>query len=220
LADDFGSELGFAAVAAGAANSAAILLRSASDRHPEGLANGSGQLGRNYMYHNSKAVVARGKGRNDTVFENTPGLNDFYFAGDGGEPGPYRHGQMPSGSASTRRQASAVAVAVAVAAGRQNGSEQPQDREQEADQAEHPVPFAKGEDAQRDQQDHVNDGQGYGPERSGHDRPPLWIPVVTGPERAEGRLEDVQPVTDGFGLLRAGASQGPLGIHGRTDGLQ
>ncbi|HUN35770.1 MAG TPA: GMC family oxidoreductase, partial [Trebonia sp.] len=70
------------AVSAGAANSAAILLRSASDRHPDGLANGSGQVGRNYMYHNSKAVVALGKESNDTVFEKTLGLNDFYFAGD------------------------------------------------------------------------------------------------------------------------------------------
>jgi len=72
-------------VSAGAANSAAILLRSASDRHPDGLANGSGQVGRNYMYHNSKAVVALSKERNDTVFEKTLGLNDFYFAGDGRE---------------------------------------------------------------------------------------------------------------------------------------
>src|SRR5690242_2182356 len=47
---------------------------------------------------------------------------------------------------STRRQAS---EAVAVTAARQDGSEQPQDREHEADQAEHPVPFAEGEDAQR-----------------------------------------------------------------------
>jgi choline dehydrogenase-like flavoprotein len=72
-------------VSAGAANSAAILLRSASDRHPDGLANGSGQVGRNYMYHNSKAVVALAKESNDTVFEKTLGLNDFYFAGDGRE---------------------------------------------------------------------------------------------------------------------------------------
>ena len=78
-------EADIVAVSAGAANSAAILLRSASDRHPDGLANGSGQVGRNYMYHNSKAVVALGKERNDTVFEKTLGLNDFYFAGDGRE---------------------------------------------------------------------------------------------------------------------------------------
>ncbi|HTU09067.1 MAG TPA: GMC family oxidoreductase, partial [Trebonia sp.] len=70
-------------VSAGAANSARILLRSASDAHPSGLANGSDQLGRNYMFHNSKAVVAIDKEPNDTVFQKTLGLNDFYFAGDG-----------------------------------------------------------------------------------------------------------------------------------------
>ncbi len=45
-------------VSAGATNSARLLLSSASDAHPQGLANGSDQVGRNYMYHNSKAVVA------------------------------------------------------------------------------------------------------------------------------------------------------------------
>jgi len=70
-------------VAAGAANTAKILLRSVSDRHPAGLANGSDQVGRNYMYHNSKAVVALDKERNDTVFQKTLALNDFYFAGNG-----------------------------------------------------------------------------------------------------------------------------------------
>jgi choline dehydrogenase-like flavoprotein len=70
-------------VSAGAANSARILLRSAGDAHPSGLANGSDQLGRNYMFHNSKAVVAIDKEPNDTVFQKTLGLNDFYFAGDG-----------------------------------------------------------------------------------------------------------------------------------------
>jgi choline dehydrogenase-like flavoprotein len=70
-------------VSAGAANSARILLRSASDAHPAGLANGSDQVGRNYMFHNSKAVVAIDKEPNDTVFQKTLGLNDFYFAGDG-----------------------------------------------------------------------------------------------------------------------------------------
>jgi choline dehydrogenase-like flavoprotein len=70
-------------VAAGAANSARILLRSASDPHPGGLANGSDQVGRNYMFHNSNAVVALDSEPNDTVFQKTLGLNDFYFAGDG-----------------------------------------------------------------------------------------------------------------------------------------
>ena len=49
-------------VSAGAANSAKLLLRSANDRHPNGLANGSDQVGRNYMFHNCKAVVALGEG--------------------------------------------------------------------------------------------------------------------------------------------------------------
>jgi choline dehydrogenase-like flavoprotein len=80
-------------VSAGAANSARILLRSASDRHPAGLANGSDQLGRNYMFHNSKAVVALDKDPNGTVFQKTLGLNDFYFAGDG-RPWPLGNIQM------------------------------------------------------------------------------------------------------------------------------
>ena len=40
-------------VAAGAANSAKLLLPSANDKHPNGLANGSDQVGRNYMFHDS-----------------------------------------------------------------------------------------------------------------------------------------------------------------------
>jgi choline dehydrogenase-like flavoprotein len=67
------------AVCAGAANSAKILLNSASDKHPDGLANGSDQVGRNYMFHNCKAVVALSKEKNDTVFQKTLGINDFYL---------------------------------------------------------------------------------------------------------------------------------------------
>ena len=80
-------------ISAGAANSAKILLRSVSDQHPAGLANGSGQVGRNYMYHNSKAIVALEKERNDTVFQKTLGLNDFYLAGNG-RPWPLGNIQM------------------------------------------------------------------------------------------------------------------------------
>jgi choline dehydrogenase-like flavoprotein len=69
-------------LAAGAANTAKILLRSASDACPTGLANGSDQVGRNYMFHNSKAAVALGKEPNDTVFQKTLAINDFYLAGD------------------------------------------------------------------------------------------------------------------------------------------
>jgi choline dehydrogenase-like flavoprotein len=63
----------------GAANSAKLLLASASDAHPAGLANGSDQVGRNYMFHNSQAVLALSKEPNPTVFQKTLGVNDFYF---------------------------------------------------------------------------------------------------------------------------------------------
>jgi choline dehydrogenase-like flavoprotein len=70
---------GIVVVSAGAVNSAKLLLMSANDRHPHGLANGSDQVGRNYMYHNSVAVLAISKEPNPTVFQKTLGLNDFYF---------------------------------------------------------------------------------------------------------------------------------------------
>lgn len=69
-------------VSAGAANSARLLLLSASDKHPRGLANGSDQVGRHYMFHNSTAVVALSKRENPTVFQKTLSVNDFYFGVD------------------------------------------------------------------------------------------------------------------------------------------
>ena len=69
-------------VSCGAANSAKLLLASATDKHPNGLANGSDQLGRNYIFHNSQAVLALSKEENPTVFQKTLGLNDFYFGSD------------------------------------------------------------------------------------------------------------------------------------------
>ncbi len=66
-------------VSCGAANSARLLLLSANDRHPNGLANGSDQVGRNYMFHNSKAMVALAHEPNTTVFQKTISLNDWYF---------------------------------------------------------------------------------------------------------------------------------------------
>ena len=69
-------------LAAGAVNSARLLLRSASDRHPAGLANGSGQVGRNYMCHTTSDVVAVGEKANEAVFPQTLGVNAFYLAGD------------------------------------------------------------------------------------------------------------------------------------------
>jgi choline dehydrogenase-like flavoprotein len=70
-------------VACGAANSAKLLLLSASDAHPGGLANGSDEVGRNYMFHDSQAVLALSKEPNPTVFQKTVGVNDFYFRGPG-----------------------------------------------------------------------------------------------------------------------------------------
>jgi choline dehydrogenase-like flavoprotein len=72
-------------VSCGAANTAKLLLRSASDAHPNGLANGSDQVGRNYMFHNSQAVLAISREPNPTVFQKTLGVNDFYFASDAWE---------------------------------------------------------------------------------------------------------------------------------------
>jgi choline dehydrogenase-like flavoprotein len=68
-------------VSCGAANSAKLLLASANAAHPNGLANGSDQVGRNYMFHNSQAVLALSRDENPTVFQKTLGVNDFYFRG-------------------------------------------------------------------------------------------------------------------------------------------
>lgn len=66
-------------VSCGAANSAKLLLDSANHCHPNGLANGSDQVGRNYMFHASQAVLALSKEPNLTKFQKTLALNDFYF---------------------------------------------------------------------------------------------------------------------------------------------
>lgn len=69
-------------LAGGAINSAALLLRSASERHPHGLANSSGLVGRYYMRHNCSVVLAVSRVPNPTVFQQTVALNDFYFGSD------------------------------------------------------------------------------------------------------------------------------------------
>src|SRR5215208_297237 len=66
-------------VSAGAINSAALLLRSASERHPNGLANGSDVVGRHYMGHVNSVLMAISKQPNPSVFQKTLALNDFYF---------------------------------------------------------------------------------------------------------------------------------------------
>jgi len=70
-------------VACGAAHSAKLLLKSANDKHPHGLANSSDQVGRNYMFHTSQAVLAISKEPNPTHYQKTLGLNDFYFGMEG-----------------------------------------------------------------------------------------------------------------------------------------
>ena len=69
-------------VSCGALNSALLLLQSANDRHPNGLANGSDQVGRNYMRHNNMALMALSREPNPTRFQKTLALNDWYLKGD------------------------------------------------------------------------------------------------------------------------------------------
>lgn len=81
-------------VSCGAVNSAALLLRSANEAHPDGLANSSGLVGKRYMAH--LATMMQGFHpfrRNETVFQKTVAINDFYL------PGPrtkYPLGQIQS----------------------------------------------------------------------------------------------------------------------------
>lgn len=75
-------------LAAGAVNSAALLLASADAAHPGGLANRSDQVGRNFMNHNASAVIAMHPLRpHRTVYQKTLMVNDFYLTGGpDGEP--------------------------------------------------------------------------------------------------------------------------------------
>jgi choline dehydrogenase-like flavoprotein len=69
-------------VSCGAINSAALLLRSANDRHPDGLANSSGVVGRHYMGHINSVLMAIAKCPNPTVFQKSLAINDFYFGSE------------------------------------------------------------------------------------------------------------------------------------------
>ena len=75
--EEYGADV--VVVSAGAINSAALLLRSASARHPDGLANRSGVVGRHYMGHVNSVLMALSKCPNPTVFQKTLAVNDFYF---------------------------------------------------------------------------------------------------------------------------------------------
>ncbi len=67
-------------VACGALSSALLLLRSANAAHPHGLANGSDQVGRNYMRHNQSVLMALMREPNETIFQKTLAISDYYFA--------------------------------------------------------------------------------------------------------------------------------------------
>ncbi|MEV4349316.1 GMC family oxidoreductase [Actinoplanes sp. NPDC049596] len=77
-------------LSAGSILSAALLLKSANERHPHGLANSSDQVGRNYMRHNNLALIAFSREPNPTVFQKTLSLNDFY--------GPSSYWDYPMGN--------------------------------------------------------------------------------------------------------------------------
>lgn len=80
-------------VACGAINSAALLLRSANDQHPNGLANRSEQVGRNLMKHQNGAIIGISLKANPTVFQKTMAINDFYW-GEEGFDYPMGHVQL------------------------------------------------------------------------------------------------------------------------------
>ena len=75
----------------GAINSAALLLRSANDKHPKGLANSSDVVGRHYMGHVNSVLMALSKCPNPTIFQKSLSVNDFYF---GSEDWPYPMGHI------------------------------------------------------------------------------------------------------------------------------
>jgi choline dehydrogenase-like flavoprotein len=91
-------EAGIFAVCAGAVNSAVILLASANEKHPNGLANRSDQVGRNFMYHQADALLALSTHRNEDSYTKTWGTNDFYLK-DSDPAYPFPLGQVqPVGS--------------------------------------------------------------------------------------------------------------------------
>jgi choline dehydrogenase-like flavoprotein len=76
---------GLVIVSCGAVNSAALLLRSGSEAHPNGLANSSGLVGKRYMAHLATMIEAVDLGRrNETVFSKTIAINDYYLRGPNG----------------------------------------------------------------------------------------------------------------------------------------
>ncbi len=83
-------------LACGAINSAALLLKSANDRHPHGLANSSDQVGRNLMKHQMSAVVQLSTETNSGTFPRSVSINDYYW-GDQNYDYPMGHIQNTGG---------------------------------------------------------------------------------------------------------------------------
>ncbi|MGB5769631.1 MAG: GMC family oxidoreductase [Crocosphaera sp.] len=77
-------------LACGAINSAALLLKSANHKHPNGLGNSSDQVGRNFMKHHQTAMVELSVKPNSGQFLRTVSVNDFYW-GDENFPYPMGH---------------------------------------------------------------------------------------------------------------------------------
>lgn len=94
-------------VACGALSSALLLLRSHNAAHPNGLANKSDQVGRNYMRHNQSVLMALMAERNDTVFQKTLAVSDYYF---GTEDYPYPIGLIQMCAATHTAQIKAEAL--------------------------------------------------------------------------------------------------------------
>jgi choline dehydrogenase-like flavoprotein len=65
-------------IGTGAINSSGLLLEAANEKHPDGLANSSGVVGRHYMAHHNTAFIALSGVPNDTIFQKSLGINDFY----------------------------------------------------------------------------------------------------------------------------------------------
>jgi choline dehydrogenase-like flavoprotein len=72
-------------LAAGAVNSAAILLRSSTSQFPTGLANSSGLVGRNYMLHQNGCLINFSEKENGSQFQKSFSLSDFYHGSDDSE---------------------------------------------------------------------------------------------------------------------------------------
>lgn len=83
-------------VACGAINSAALLLQSGNESHPNGIANSSGLVGRNLMKQQLSVVVQLTASPNSGLFPRTVGINDFYW-GDKDFAYPMGHVQNSGG---------------------------------------------------------------------------------------------------------------------------